>query len=125
MIEPNKPDRTTLPPGKITTDEEFLAALEAFKEVSAEPEESDPDDGSVLAYLCRLVAAFDADDGQSDDLYHATVGLLHHLGEQDVRAFCRHLDGCDDRHFLPEGSLPLVLRDIRRAAEQTKSAAGA
>lgn len=58
-------------------------------------------------------------------MYHATVGLLHHyLGEQAVVAFCGHLDGCDDRHFLREGSLPLVLRDIRRAAEQTKSAAG-
>ncbi len=125
MSEPKNPDRTALPPGKITTDEQFLSPSEVVNEDPAEPDDSDPDDGSVLDCLVRLVAAFDADDGQTDDVYHATVGLLHHhLGDRPVRAFCRHLDGGDDRHVLREGSLPLVLRDIRRAAGQTKSAVG-
>ncbi len=119
MREPKKPEGTATPPGKTTTDEQ--AALEKLHAEPAEPDDNE----SVLDCLARLVAAFDADDGQTDDVYHATVGLLHHhLGGPAVRAFCRHLDGCDDRHFLREGSLPLVLRNIRQAAGQAWSASG-
>ncbi|MFM8272979.1 MAG: hypothetical protein ACKODX_11680 [Gemmata sp.] len=127
MIKLWNPEGAGDRPGPAVSDAEFMAELEKLhaERPEAADRDPDPDGGSVLDCLARLVAAFDADDGQCDDVYHATVGLLHHhLGGRAVRAFCRHLAGCDDRHFLPEGSLPAVLRDIRRAAGRAWSASG-
>lgn len=74
-------------------------------------DEVEPD--GVLGCLHRLVAAFDEADGQSEEVYLATAGLLRHVyGEWAEVAFCRRMDGCDDRHYFRHGSLALVLRDL-------------
>jgi hypothetical protein len=133
MIKLWNPEGAGDRPGPAVSDAEFMAELERLHAERPEADDGDPEPdaapepagGAVLDCLARLVAAFDVDDGQCDDVYHATVGLLHHhLGKQAVVAFCRHLDGCDDRHFLPEGALPLVLRDLRRVAGRSWSAPG-
>lgn len=104
-------------PGLSEADRLFTAELDKLDPQRAgegqveEEVEVEPD--GVLGCLHRLVAAFDQADGQSEEVYLATAGLLRHVyGEWAEVAFCRRMDGCDDRHFFRHGSLDLVRRDL-------------
>lgn len=83
MIKLWNPEGADDQPVPAVSDAEFMAELERLHGERPEAVDTDPEPGggSVLDCLARLVAAFDADDGQCDDVYLATVGLLyHHLG---------------------------------------------
>lgn len=102
-------------PGRIEADRLFMADLDKLNVDEADDgldeEEFEPE--GVLGCLHRLVATFDEADGQSEEVYLATAGLLRHVyGEWAEVAFCRRMDGCGDRHFFRDGSLRLVLSDL-------------
>ena len=111
--------RTNAGPGRSEADCLFMAELDKFDPPRAGKgagdglDEAEYEPEGVLGCLHRLVAAFDEADGQSEEVYLATAGLLRHVygGWAEV-AFCRRMDGCGDRHFFRDGSLALVLRDL-------------
>lgn len=107
--------RTNAGPGRNEADRLFMAelgTLDSQRDDEGQVEDEVEPDG-VLGYLHRLVAAFDEANGQSEEVYFATAGLLRHVyGEWAEVAFCRRMDGCDDRHYFRDGSLDLVLRDL-------------
>lgn len=107
--------RMNADPGRNEADLLFAVELDKLNSLRAgegqDEEEVEPE--GVLGCLHRLVAAFDEADGQSEQVYLATAGLLRHVyGEWAEFAFCRRMNGCDDRHYFRHGSLALVLRDL-------------
>lgn len=116
----NAPRQTALSP-----DPSFAAEVRRLLSGEADDGDGDADDEveepavpkpvpvGMIGCLNRLVAGFDDEWGQCEDVYAATVGLLRHVyGEWVVAAFCTRMDGCDGRSFFRHGGLELFLRDL-------------